>query len=287
MEMNRFVERQRDHNRQTADGWERFREHRERVTRLLLPDTPHEGQRLCVLGAGNSNDLDLIALTAAYEEVHLVDLDERALKQGVERQQPVSSDRIRLHAGCDLTGTLETLSAWGPATPPQADEIDRTIALALAAPPPCEGRFDVVASVCLLSQLIHSVVVALGADHPRFVELISAVRLRHLRLLAELAAPGGRAVLITDVVSSDTCPTLAAVPPEQLAGLVRQLIEARNFFHGVNPAVIASILCSDPQLAGTVRALEFLPPWRWDLGPRVYAVYAIRWGIAGRLAAAV
>lgn len=275
--MNRLVRRQLDHNAQTQHCWQRFAEHRQRVMQLILPKGLPDGPRLCVLGAGNSNDLDLAALTAVFDEVHLVDLDGQALEQGVQRQQPSNPQRIHLHGDRDLTGILERLAEWDPAAPPDEDQIQQAIDTALAAPPPCEGGFTTVASVCLLSQLIHSVVAAIGSEHPRFVDVLSAVRLRHLRSLAELTAPGGLAVLITDVVSSDTCSALVSVPPEQVAGLVRQSIDARNFFHGVNPAVIDHLLRSDLQLAAIVEAPEFMPPWRWDLGPRVYAVYAVQW----------
>jgi hypothetical protein len=266
--MNPLVQRQQEHNQQTREGWERFAEHRRRVTELLLPVTP-TGKSLCVLGAGNSNDLDLARLTAAYAEVHLVDLDAEALAAGIQHQRPSQSDRIRSHGGADLSGILQRLAENG--------EIQDSIEAALAAPRPLDESFDTVASVCLLSQLIHSVVLTLGAEHPRFLDVLTAVRLRHLRMMQELLKPGGTAVLVTDVVSSDTCPALVTVSEAQLPALVRQLIESRNFFHGLNPAVIAQLLRSDPQLAPRIEDLQFVPPWRWDLGPRQYAVYVVQW----------
>jgi hypothetical protein len=275
--MNRLVQVQRDHNVQTDSGWNLFAEHRRQVTQLLMPGQPHGGQRLCVLGAGNCNDIDLAQLTSAYSEVHLVDLDEQALQRALERHPAAAANRICLHGGCDLSGILEPLSRWSPQAPAHDEDVSRTIAQALAAPPPLKERFSTTASVCLLSQMIHSIVLSLGEDHPRFVDLMSAVRLRHLRYLAELTAPGGHILLITDVVSSDSCRQLVDVAPEQVPALIRQLIEHRNFFHGVNPAVIAHILRSDPELAARNSALEFIPPWRWNLGPRVYAVYGMKW----------
>lgn len=274
--MNPFVQRQQQHNAQSRGGWERFAEHRRRVMQLLSPTAPAESMRLCVLGAGNSNDLDLTSLTRAYAEVHLVDLDAEALAAGVAQQQPEAVACIHQHGGCDLSGILDQLAAHRD-QPTDAAGIRHLIDASLTAPAPLAGEFETVASVCLLSQLIHSVVLALGAEHPRFVEVLSAVRLRHLRLLSEMLAPGGRAVLVTDLVSSDTCSALATIEEANLPMLVRQLVESRNFFHGVNPAVIAQILRTDSGLRQRPESLEITNPWRWNLGPRVYAVYAMCW----------
>lgn len=274
--MNPLIQRQQEHNAQSRGGWECFAEHRRRVMQLLLPAAPLEGARLCVLGAGNCNDLDLAGLAQAFAEVHLVDLDAAALAAGVAQQQPAAAERISLHGGCDLSGILDRLSAHQN-QPADAAGIQSMIDAALAAPAPLAGQFETAASVCLLSQLIHSVVLALGAEHPRFVELMAAVRLRHLRLLTEMLAPGGRAVLVTDLVSSDTCPELATIDERNLPALTRQLVESRNFFHGTNPAVMAQIPRADPQLRQRPESLQITNPWRWNLGPRVYAVYALQW----------
>lgn len=271
--MHRLAQLQHDHNVQTADGWERFAEHRRRVTQILCREP---GGRLCVLGAGNCNDLDLAALAEAYEEVHLVDLDEDALRKAVARQQPPHPDRVHLH-GCEVTGILDQLADWTPHSAARESEVDSAIKAALAVAAPLSLQSSHVASICLLSQLIHSLVLSLGETHPKFVELMSALRLRHLQLLGELTLPGGRATLVSDVVSSDTCPAIKSVTDEQVAPLVRQAIDQRNFFHGTNPAVIVQTLRTDAVLAPLVRDLELIPPWRWDLGPRTYAVYGIGW----------
>jgi hypothetical protein len=137
--------------------------------------------------------------------------------------------------------------------------------------------FDVVASTCLLSQLISAVVSTVGERHPQFLEAIQGVRLGHLRLLADLIVPGGKGLLITDIVSSDTFPVLGTVPHEALPGVLVQLLRVQNFFHGLSPSVMMSVLRNDPFLASRVEALEGIPPWRWDLGVRVYAVLGLTW----------
>jgi len=49
-----------------------------------------------------------------------------------------------------------------------------------------------VASTCVLSQLIEVVIQSVGVAHPRFLELVQAVRIGHLRLLMHLVAPARR-----------------------------------------------------------------------------------------------
>jgi hypothetical protein len=133
----------------------------------------------------------------------------------------------------------------------------------------------VAASTCLLTQIIQCVVRAAGERHPRFVEALRAVRAGHLRLLADLVAPGGTGVLVTDVVSSDSFPALASCDEGSLPAVLNRLVRAGNFFHGANPAALASSLLADPAVAQAVEAVGWAPPWLWDFGPRVYLVCAL------------
>jgi hypothetical protein len=118
---------------------------------------------------------------------------------------------------------------------------------------------------------------AVGEGHPRFMALVRAIRAGHLRLLTRLTEPGGAAVLITDVASTDTFPTLGSVPETALPGLLRGLAAGRKFFHGVDPAVLTRAFREDPILSARVASLERVPPWRWNLHGRVYLVLAMRW----------
>jgi hypothetical protein len=280
--MNPLTRLQLEHNRESAAGWEAFAAHREKVTDLLAGGSAPEPSRLCVLGAGNCNDLDLPALLRPHREVHLVDLDAEALARGVARQGLADSPAVHRHGGMDVTGVLDALAGWAPpAAISPADLAACALEPLRRVAPALPGPFDVVASTCLLSQLILAVVHAVGERHPRFLELLQAVRAGHLRLLANLIAPGGAGVLITDVVSSDTFPALGSVAEETFPGVLAQLIRERNFFHGVNPSVLVSLFRTDPVLAREVAGLEPLRPWRWDLGPRLYAVCALKLRKAG------
>jgi hypothetical protein len=87
--------------------------HRKRVTREVLRLAPR--QRICVLGAGNCNDLDLVALRTTFGELHLVDVDGEALALGLERQGLSKDAGIRAHPGVDVAGLRELGTTAGAA----------------------------------------------------------------------------------------------------------------------------------------------------------------------------
>ncbi len=271
--------RQLEFNTASRNQWERFAPHRQKVSSLLGAGKEPANTRLCVLGAGNCNDLDLSALLKAHREVYLVDLDQRALERGSAQQRVIDHPALRLLGDVDVSCVFDLIRNWSASTPISPEDLlaladwpSQRLSLALPGP------FDVVASCCLLSQLVNSIYWTAGVDHPRFMELIQAVRAGHLRLMSRLAGPDGVAVLVTDVVSSETFPTLESVPESALAGLLPQLVQTRNFIHGMHPAVLMSVLRKDSVLSTTVKWVETAPPWRWKLHERVYLVCAITFG---------
>ncbi|MDX1948228.1 MAG: hypothetical protein SFU86_22750 [Pirellulaceae bacterium] len=265
-------------NMATRGEWQSFAEHRQRVTELLFESAAGDNpQTLCVLGAGNCNDLDLPELLNRFERIHLVDCDLAALEAGVSRQGLADNSQLVLHGDHDLTGIAGAIRSWTPASLPAAAEIDRVIQLARQAPLPEVGeQVAVCGSVCVLSQLLEGVAQALGSDHPRFLDLLQAVRQRHLETIASLLAPGGAGTLITDLVSSATAPQIVTAQDVAIPMLTGQLISDRNFFTGLNPAVLIQLLASNAILPGELRQIEPISPWRWNLGLRTYLVYAIR-----------
>jgi hypothetical protein len=100
-------------NRETRDLWEPFRGHRQRVTAEILAlaadGNDARNGRLCLLGAGNANDLDLEALAARFDEVHLVDIDRGALSRATDRQSATVRAKLRSHAPVDLSGLYRQL----------------------------------------------------------------------------------------------------------------------------------------------------------------------------------
>ena len=214
--MNPLLQSEIDNNLVSFERWDAFANHRRNVTGLLAGGPPAKPSRLCILGAGNCNDLDLAALVAAHRQIHLVDIDDAALARGVARQGLAIHSALHLHAGIDVSGLLDDMAAWSPPTTIGPAELEACVERPVRSVV-LPGPFDVVASTCLLSQLMGGVVHTVGSAHPRFVESLQAVRTGHLRLLAHLIAPGGSGVLITDVLSSDTVPTLGSLPEERIA----------------------------------------------------------------------
>lgn len=205
--------RQASFNASSRDQWITFSDHRAKVTNLLVNSSNRPHSRLCVLGAGNANDLDLPALLQAHREVHLVDLDPEALAQAAQRQHVAQHPALHVSGGLDLTAMLDTIQTWSPSTIIRPETL-QALAEAPAARVPLalQPPFDLVASTCLLSQLIGNAFHALGERHPQFLAVVQAIRAGHLRLLTSLAAPGGLAILITDLASSNTFAPLAFLP---------------------------------------------------------------------------
>jgi hypothetical protein len=270
--MNALIQRQTDFNLSSSHAWDVFAHHRHQVTSHL--EAGADPSRLCILGAGNCNDLDLATLVQSHHEVHLVDIDTASLVQGIARQNLTHHDRIYLHGGLDLTGMLDQMADWLPDTVIADTDIAALSEAPIRSLEAIPRPFDVVASTCVLSQLIKTIVDVVGEDHPQFLALIQAVRMGHLRLLMQLITSNGWGLLITDIVSSASYPALASVP--NLSQVLSQLMREGNFFHGVNPAVLVQLFRQDPQLSQQVASLKPIGPWLWNLGPRHYAVVALK-----------
>jgi hypothetical protein len=264
-------------NRSTRDHWTYFESHRAEIQKLVVPafHAPGTG-RLCVLGAGNCNDIDLRELAEAFAEVHLVDIDGAALESAVRRQGAEAFPPVRLHGGVDLTGIAARFAAWETSPPTPAD-VRAAAREAVEAPPPdgVRGPFDVVLSPCLLSQLVGYASDMLGKTHPLRRELLLALRTRHLRMLVDLLKPGGSAVLVCDVASSDGVPALGADRKPDLSDLLNRLAYTGRHFDGLAPQAVEAALKSDPLTAPLLGHVQLVRPWLWRLGPkRTFLVYA-------------
>jgi hypothetical protein len=123
-----------------------------------------------------------------------------------------------------------------------------------------------------LSQLIGGLRDRLGADHPRFRSERAKTVVQHLRLILGLLAPGGCAILVNDVLSSDTVPRLRQVPEDDLPRLMQQLVLEGKTFGCMDPGAMGSAL-DRLSFAGSRR---WSAPWLWDLSPsRSYLVYGL------------
>ena len=270
---NPLVVRQLRLNRETLENWRLYRSHREAVADLICRPPQPGSASLCILGAGNCNDLDLARFTSRFAQVHLVDLDRQAMDKGVQRQSPPAPGRIRLHGGIDLTGILKTLATWEPHRP-KRESIAHCIREARAfAGLPVLGRFEVVASMCLLSQIIDSVVSMTGPGAVP-LELVRALRQRHLRLLAELLLPGGAGILVTDFAlerGGARQPQPASPPPGSAPA------SPGGAFLGTSPEELCALTSNDPILRTQLCQARVSPSWLWRQNPhRTLRVCAIQ-----------
>jgi len=249
---NSHLRQQVEANAGTADAWTLFANHRRHVTDLIASRAVSNG-RLCVLGAGNCNDLDLEHLGPHFAAIHLLDLDGDALARSLQRNRAVR-DRLLAFGDIDIARTAA-------AQPPEL---------------PCGTGFDVVLSATVFTQIVDGIVRRLGPGHRATLDAVLAARRQHLRLMLELLAQGGSAVFVTDFVASETFPALAHLPDEALADTMRALTVSRNFFAGTNPAAIVEDIRRQPELRSRVRSISQRGPWRWRLSrERQRLVYAL------------
>ena len=238
-------------NAQTRGAWERCAAHRQRIHELIC--AAERGGRICVLGAGNCNDLDLNALARRFTEIHLADIDREALEAAVARQHLSGEARIVLHAPCDISGIFGAQEC--------ADDLLHRIR---AHSVKLDDPYDLVLSTGLLTQMFQSAE-DLGRPEPETLNLVLELRRQHLRLLSDLVCPGGAFILVTDVVSTASVPDLRTCPTERMDARLAELIEERNFFTGANPAAIWKELTGDAKLSCRASAMEAHDPWLWPV----------------------
>ena len=275
--MNSITDQQARHNRQSRNGWQSATGHRRRVMQQLLRLAGTD-KNIGVLGAGNCNDIDLKQLCTGFENVTLIDIDRDAVVGGVERQLGESDEpheKISVPEPWELTGIANLLTRFSSSAPSDQSAMLDTMFQRLRESnvAPWAGAFDVVASVGLLSQLVHSVTQWMEGQ-AEMLRVIQAVRRQHVLQCIEMLRSGGTGLLVVDFVSTDTAPLLLAANPHELSKVARGLINDRNFFTGLNPAQIEQILLTDEVISPQIAGLQVNGPWLWDFGPRHYAVYA-------------
>ena len=159
---------------------------------------------------------------------------------------------------------MKTLATWEPHRP-KRESIAHCIREArVFAGLPVLGRFEVVASMCLLSQIIDSVVSMTGPGAVP-LELVRALRQRHLRLLAELLLPGGAGILVTDFAlerGGARQPQPASPPPGSAPA------SPGGDFLGMSPEELCALASNDPILRTQLCQARVSPSWLWRQNPR-------------------
>jgi len=264
-------------NRSSGDLWDVFASHRARLTELCANAAPPGGSgRLCVLGAGNANDLDLEALARCYRSIVLVDLDADALERAVQRQNAATRAVLVREAPVDVSGLLGRLQRWAAmqVTPEElvghAEQTANGLRTRLGAP------FDVVLSACLLTQMQLGLLTVLGERHQLFEAARFTLTQSHLRVLSALTAPGGRALFACDLTANDIAPAITNAAPESLPELVTELVAQGHVFQVANPELVREIARDDPKLAVELELMPSLATWLWRNGTsRTFLVYAL------------
>jgi hypothetical protein len=271
----RATRAQTERNRRSADVRDLYAPHRERLM-ALIPTEP-AGGKLCVLGAGNCDDLDLPRLADTFAVIQLVDVDGEAMERARDRQPARVRDAIVLRGGVDLSGLLARLDEWGDAFPDDRTLHQVVFSSAHAVVGALGGPFDVTVSTCVLSQLLLPFQNAWAASEETWGKMVAATMASHLGILAHNTAPGGAVCLVFDVLSSDNAPGLLALR-DRPAGELQTAVDAASQSGAMvlqpDPgALLAQISTSgvaaaqpDPRLTG---------PWLWDTGAALQLVYAL------------
>jgi hypothetical protein len=254
-----------------------FAGHRARLTAEIAARAPAGGAgRLCLLGIGNANDVELEALAARFAEVHLVDIDAEAVARAAARVSAALRPRLAVHAPVDVSGVFDRLEDWSRAAPGNAaldDEVRAAVARVTGALP---GPFDVVVSCCLLTQMQLVLLEVVGDASLSFDDLRTAVNRIHVRALAALLAPGGVALLVTDLTGNDTYPFEVLPPDADLNAVMGDLLHTGNVIHAAHPGRLSAEIRRNPELAAGFAVRSPVGPWLWHNGPdKSFLVYAL------------
>ncbi|MGY8768737.1 MAG: hypothetical protein ACKVH8_09980 [Pirellulales bacterium] len=231
--------------------------------------TPND--QLCILGAGNCNDFDLNLLAPVFQKISLVDLDSQAVRQALNRQGIHESNKIQVLPSIDVTGWL------AQSTNDPNFKTDSLIRKLKEKQNPLKqvvqklsGPYQIVASVGLLSQLIDSIQEVIAPTHILWNITMKAIIAQHIHLLSRLTSKGGKALLFTELFSSESCEELVKTSDSELSRLCRSELDKGNHFKGLNPAGLRLSLSKDSGF----RHVSTTMPWKWQYLSRVYAVCA-------------
>jgi len=244
--------------------WLAYAGHRDIVTRLI---SSRAAESLCVLGAGQCYDLDLVKLKDHFDRITLVDVAPDEMRRGLAHQGLLDSQTITTLEK-DITESVPLFDELAAA--PTDGLIDRILEC-LRNNIDLRGPYDCVVSTCILSQLILKIDQVIGHQHPRFVEMIQAVRMAHVKTMLCSLKPGGAGLLITDFVSSVSLPELLTT--RELKSTVTHALDLGNHFHGMHPTKIAAVF-DQQEIRDQLVDFKASDLWRWAMVDRVYACIA-------------
>jgi hypothetical protein len=134
--------------------------------------------------------------------------------------------------------------------------------------------FDVVVSACVLTQMQLSMLSVLSASHSLFEAARQLLNVMHLRTVARLLAPHGRAVLASDLSSN----LLFPLSPDatDLKAVLVDVLGAGKFFYAAHPDLLRWASHEDPVLRRLAKVSSPFDVWLWQNGTeRTFLVYAL------------
>lgn len=275
MSIRQQINQQKIANKASRKYFRDFEEHRRQQTDLILSANP-EGGRICILGAGNSYDTDLKRIAARFSEIHLVDIDRDAIGTAKARMPADVANKIFLHAPVDISGANKSLENWRDfkVTPEILLAFPELAANQLVNKLP--GPFDCVVSSCLISQILLTYTGVMGEQHPLLQAGLITLLVAHLRSLVALTKPGGRALWITDVSSSQIAPLSHSTVSQNGIELLRTLTSNNQIFTYLDPGLIHDLAQQDPEISKRGFIEDSLNAWLWQNGPQdTFLVYAL------------
>jgi CheY-like chemotaxis protein len=128
------------------------------------------------------------------------------------------------------------------------------------------------AALQAISQTVPDVLLISALLSPRDEDELVA----HLRTLAALTKPGGRAVLVTDLCESSVFPPGRPRSEANLGPLMTELVDRGHVIYSSHPGMIHATLDDDPVLKRAFSDAELSAPWLWQNGPEHrFLVYAL------------
>ena len=243
--------------------WSAFAKHRQKVTELLLAFATQPGKSLCVLGAGRTTDLDLIPLAERYAKIDLVDLHPTITRDALVQRGFDGHARVSEISMLDVSGIDASWRHFMAA--PSEGALQATIKECKNAKLDL-GQYDVVVSTCLLTQIMRRAFECLEAAKMvktnGLSDIVKAIREKHFDLLVNHTVPGGAALLITDLTSSEALPEMLLEGADLQHMLVNEVTEG-NHFPGMNPKLIFEATQRSSLGINLQKALV-TRPWIWN-----------------------
>ena len=260
--------------------WSAFAPHRTKICRTLRSLSRGPESRLCIWGSGRPTDLDLIELVKHFCQIDLVDLHPTLTEEALVQRGFDEHPKLNVISGMDVTGVRDQWTQFkdSPTEFTLQAIIDSCLNATLGL-----AQYDVVASTCLLSQILlnaHECIQSSGlppsAAQEYFPKVLGTIREKHLELLLDHTVSGGSSVLITDLTSAEALPGMLT-PNANLKRLVSNDVVKGNHFYGLNPLKILEST-QHPRIAPKIAQVQASAPWIWNAIESRYLCLAFRLG---------